>query len=163
MGFLLHPSCEQIVFTMINSGVLIMLVVEIAVCSLQYKVTRSRQQVLWEAANMEMRRIFCERLQKLRGCKIGVWRWYWLRCFCEETLWVLWEDGQIWSGRKCYGIANSTVRGGGNWEGEKSVRGGKNWEGGKKSFHWFTGYCIVIVSVPVKNIMLKTKIQDGIN
>jgi hypothetical protein len=28
MGFLLHPSCEQIVFTMINSGVLIMLVVE---------------------------------------------------------------------------------------------------------------------------------------
>jgi hypothetical protein len=28
MGFLLHPSCEQIVFAMINSGVLIMLVVE---------------------------------------------------------------------------------------------------------------------------------------
>ena len=40
-------------------------------CSLQYKVTQSRQQVLWEAAKMEMRRIFCERLQKLRGCKIG--------------------------------------------------------------------------------------------
>ena len=43
----------------------------IDVCSLQYKVTQSRQQVLWEAAKMEMRRIFCERLQKLRGCKIG--------------------------------------------------------------------------------------------
>jgi hypothetical protein len=28
VGFLLHPSCEQIVFTMINSGILIMLVVE---------------------------------------------------------------------------------------------------------------------------------------
>jgi len=28
MGFLLHPSREKIVFTMINSGVLIMLVVE---------------------------------------------------------------------------------------------------------------------------------------
>jgi phosphopantetheinyl transferase len=28
MGFLFHPSCEQIVFTMINSGDLIMLVVE---------------------------------------------------------------------------------------------------------------------------------------
>jgi hypothetical protein len=28
MGILLHPSCEQIVLTMINSGVLIMLVVE---------------------------------------------------------------------------------------------------------------------------------------
>jgi len=28
MGFLLHPSCKQIVFTMINSGGLIMLVVE---------------------------------------------------------------------------------------------------------------------------------------
>jgi hypothetical protein len=28
MGFLLHPLCKQIIFTMINSGVLIMLVVE---------------------------------------------------------------------------------------------------------------------------------------
>jgi len=28
IGILLHPSCEQIVFAMINSGVLIVLVVE---------------------------------------------------------------------------------------------------------------------------------------
>ncbi len=91
----------------------------------------------------------CERLQtwkwdesSVRGCKNWeaaklaepfncFWRWYLLQCFCEETMWVLWEDDQIWSGRKCCGIANSSVRGGGNWEGEKSVRGGKNWEGGK--------------------------------
>ena len=54
---------------MIMCGVLIMLVVEYLEdvgcvceetlpCNLQYKVTQSRQ-------------MFCERLQKLRGCKFG--------------------------------------------------------------------------------------------
>jgi hypothetical protein len=146
LGFLLHPSCEQIVFTMINSGVLIMLVVE-WLEDVGCGCEETSPYVACSTRSHEADNRSCERLQtwkwdesSVRGCKNWeaaklaenfncFWRWYWLRClfFCEETMWVLWEDGQIWSAR-------TPLWEGGKLRGRKIRERGEKLRGRKKIF-----------------------------